>query len=373
MQASAEGGDVEQTFARLQDFTRDLPGRVMPELRSLLADMQSELGGIGKLPEANGLEASRIELQDGVRQAYAEQDLPPLIKASDESARRLRAWMDLTLPAALAEQWRDAARVLNSKPALAQRLGFAAEQADQLRRASRDPLTRLASLAAFRKSVLDALTDAAEGDRAVEAAVADGDVRRAARLLAKSNEPEPTPAKPAVKPAPAPALQATAPAPAAAVRMKPVIQVGQDSLATVRWIGERPAADRIVWRCHPPDAASIEPTTAGALVRPRDAGFLILSLEVNGARLAEVRTYAGEVGETNFYGIATRERPATRRLVALAVALLTLVAGYAVLEPGWYGTVPDLARAFLWGAFGQFALDRVRELFRPLLSKTAPI
>ncbi len=376
LQGTADGGDVEQTFAKLQDFTRDLPGKVMPELRSLLADMQSELGGIGPLPAQDGLEKGRVELQDGVRQAYAEQDLPLLIKAADGSARRLRQWMDLTLPAALAAQWRESARVLINKPALAQRLGFAAEQAEQLRRASRDPLTRLASLAAFRKTVLDALTDAADGDRAVEAAVTAGDVRQAARLLAKSNEPEPAaPAKTAraPKPAPTPMLVAPAPATAAAVRIKPVIQVGQDTLAAVRWIGERPTGDRIVWRCHPPEAASLEPTTAGVLVRPREAGFVIVSLEVNGIRLAEVRTYAGEVSETNFYGIATPERRSTRLLAGVATGLLTLAAGYAILEPGWYGTLPDLARAFVWGAVGQFALDRVRELFRPMLSKTTPV
>ena len=27
LQGAAEGGDVEQTFAKLQDFTRDLPAR----------------------------------------------------------------------------------------------------------------------------------------------------------------------------------------------------------------------------------------------------------------------------------------------------------------------------------------------------------
>ncbi len=376
LQSAADGGDVEQTFSRLQDFTRDLPGKVAPELQGLLADMQSELGGIGPLPAEGGLEPGRVELQDGVRRAYGEQELPLLIKAADEVSRRLRTWMDLTLPATLATQWRESARVLNNKPALAQRLGFAAEQAEQLRRASRDPLTRLASLSAFRKSVLDALSDAAEGDRAVEAAVKAGDVRQAARLLAKSNEPESPSQKPAAaapSPPPRAALVAPAAPTAAALRIKPVIQVGQDSLATVRWIGERPASERIVWRCHPPEAAVVEPTTAGALIRPRETGFVIVSLEVDGARLAEVRTYAGEVSETNFYGIAARERPSTRWIVAAATGLLTLLAGYAILEPSWYGTLTDCARAFLCGAFGQFALDRVRELFRPLLSTTAPV
>lgn len=375
LQSAADTGDVEQSTAKLQDFNRDLPGRIAPELQSLLADMQSELGAIGPLPQEDGLEDSRVALKDSVALAYGEPDLPLLIKAADDAARSLRRWMDLTLPAALATQWREAARILNAtKPTLAQRLGFAAEQSDQLRRTSRDPLTRLASLAAFRKSVLDALSDAAEGDRAVEAAIKDGDSSRAARLLAKSNEPEPPrkkqPAAPAAPPQTPIAIRA-APA-SAALRVKPLIQIGQDSLATIRWIGERPAPERVTWHCHPPEAAAIEPTAAGILVRPRAPGFLVLSVDVDGARLAEVRTYAGEVAEQNFYGIAVRERRRTRLLLGLVASLLTGFAGYAILEPGWFGNIGDFARAFLWGCFGQFALDRVRELARPLLSRTIP-
>ena len=134
---------------------------------------------------------------------------------------------------------------------------------------------------------------------------------------------------------------------------------------------KRPSGERIVWRCHPPEAATIEPTTAGALVRPRQARFR--------GPLARGQWHADGRGphlcrrsqRAEFHGITRPEKRSTRLLVALGTGLLTAIAGYAILEPGWFGTFGDFLRAFVWGAFGQFALDRLRELARPLLSRTA--
>jgi len=43
-----------------------------------------------------------------------------------------------------------------------------------------------------------------------------------------------------------------------------------------------------------------------------------------------------------------------------------------VFEKTWFGTPADFFAAFAWGFFGQFGLDRVRDVVRPITSRTLP-
>ena len=50
--------------------------------------------------------------------------------------------------------------------------------------------------------------------------------------------------------------------------------------------------------------------------------------------------------------------------------VLTAFVGYQIFSASWFGTLGDFLGCFLWGFFGQFSLDRVREMAKPMVSKT---
>ena len=53
-------------------------------------------------------------------------------------------------------------------------------------------------------------------------------------------------------------------------------------------------------------------------------------------------------------------------------AVLTVFFGYEIFIAGWYGTFADFFAAFLWGFFGQFGLERLRDLAKPVTAKALP-
>ena len=379
LQRMADAGDVEQTTARLQDFNRDLPARVLPVVQGLLADARSELQALGPLPDGSALAGKRDELSKSIEEAYAETDLTAGLKAADEVARQLRAWMDLVAPEAVATLWRQAARLLTGTPALAQRLNAAAVQAEQLGRTTRDPLERLGALGGLGRTVTAAMIDADPKNTAVADALALGDYLGAARRLSGQalgqTQLSLAPQTAVEEPAPAPGravVVVPTPAPVPVLRVKPLIPLNQDSNVVLRWVGVQPTADRVVWTCHPAEAAVLQPAGSGAIVRPSQAGFLNIYLELDKVRVAEARTYAGEVAEQGLYTVAAREGRLARHGITVATALLTAFAGYQIFLPTWFGTAADFFGAFVWGFFGQFGLDRVRELVKPLMSRSIP-
>lgn len=375
LQRTADAGDVEQTTARLQDYNRDLPGRILPSVQGFLADARADLRALGPLPPDRDLAQTRDDLSKRIEDAYGGQDLGLIMKAADDVARGIRAWIDLELPAAMAALWRQSARILTASPALAQRLTAAADDAEQLQRPARDPLERVAALGLLVKAVSAALADAAPDDAALFDALSQGDYLAAARSLAGLPAPaqlEPQAAVQDIEPGSGGALVLAPASPVPVLRVKPLLPLAQDSMVVLRWIGIAPGPERVNWVCQPADAAAVQPGPAGATIRPSKAGFLTIFLELDKVRVGEVRTYAGDVSEQAIYTIAAREGRFARTAITVATALLTAFAGYEIFVPTWFGTVGDFSAAFLWGFFGQFGLDRVRELAKPLLSRALP-
>lgn len=375
LQRAADNGDVELTAARLQDFNRDLPTKVLPAVQGFLADARTELQALGPLP--SDLAGTRDSLRQCIEGVYEAQDLGVMIKAADEVARRVRAWMDLVAPETLAALWRRAATVLGAGSALAPRLNAAADQAEQLRRTARDPLDRLGTLGDNGKAVVAAITAAAPDDAGVAEVLARGDIVAAAHILAGGPASDPAQleiqdAVATVPPVSGRALVLATAGPVAVLRIKPLLPLEQDSMVVLRWMGAPPAPERVTWQCHPQMAATVQPGPAGATVRPTQAGFLTIFLEVDKLRVAEARSYAGEVAKQAAYVTAARQGRLAGTAITATTALLTAFAGYQIFAPTWFGTVGDFFAAFLWGFFGQFGLDRIRDFAKPLLSRSLP-
>ena len=97
-----------------------------------------------------------------------------------------------------------------------------------------------------------------------------------------------------------------------------------------------------------------------------------MSALINGQDTVTALTFIGDVMQSPDY-VALQQR--ARRLNGLiwtVTALITVGFGYETFVTNWFGSLSDFMSAFLWGFFGQFGLDRIRDLAKPAIGKTVP-
>ena len=82
-----------------------------------------------------------------------------------------------------------------------------------------------------------------------------------------------------------------------------------------------------------------------------------------------VRTYIGEPVDSPDYRQTAAETQRVNNATAAVAAVVTVFFGYEIFIAGWFGTFADFFSAFLWGFFGQFGLERMRDLAKPMTSK----
>jgi hypothetical protein len=148
------------------------------------------------------------------------------------------------------------------------------------------------------------------------------------------------------------------------------VAIGQAIEAVLDWGGNTPPAASPQWRCEPQDAADISPSERGARITPKVAGFLSVSAKVAETAAATSSTYVGEVTATATYSQIASDAARVNGYIATATAALTIFAGYEIFIGTWIGTFGDFFAAFIWGFFGQFGLDRVRDLAKPITSRS---
>jgi hypothetical protein len=243
---------------------------------------------------------------------------------------------------------------------------------------SQDLPASLAALARLRHETETMLRAAAPGSNAVDGALVDGDFAAAAAALVPPlperrdvAAPDAAPAAPLPRPqTPLPGVAEPAIAPR--LVLPPQLNVGEPVQAILDWAGIAPAG-MPQWSCAPENAAEIaNPDAAGARITPRSAGLLTVAANFPGTGPIAATAYAGEVTAAQDYTAIAAAAARVNGYIGTATAILTVFAGYEIFVGNWFGTFADFFTAFLWGFFGQFGLDRIRDLARPLTSRPLP-
>jgi hypothetical protein len=389
IQRASDSGDVEAAQRRLADFRQSLPRDLVSLLRPWLQDVQSEVDEFGAwATPADEPERTRMALQDALRAAYELVDAAQLVRQSDSLARQLRTWVDLIAPSAMAKVFQGMAVLLrsqsarlpellrNQRPALAELLE--ARAGDVLHQGidGRDPLIKLKALAAIRRQVeADVRAAAVVGNVAVDALLAQGNFAAAvAALVGHPAEAVASPPAAALLKRSANPLPAGTPALALPrLRVPSLMPVNQSTPVTVDWSAGPMPEGEAEWRCQPENAATFDHrTTNGAEITPSRAGMLTMSFRLGATQPVSANSYAGSAIDAPDYGqIAAGEKRA-KITTGVAATVITIIAGYEIFIGNWVGTLGDFFSAFLWGFFGQFGLDRIRELTRPITSRALP-
>jgi hypothetical protein len=373
-------GDIEEAQRRLQGLERTLPNDVGVRLRHWLAALNSALDEFAPWarPEQEP-EKTCAALAADLQASYSVRDPGQFVQQSDAIARRLRTWVTLMAPPSMAQALRTAAGVLRhgNRTDLADALVVKAGDMMRLGGDSQDPLARLKALGEMRHDAEAVLRRAAPGNNAVDGRLAEGDFPAAAALIAP---PPPAAmvlpaAQPLLPPLSRPAtVLPAAPPPAIPARLilPPQLTVGLAAEAVLRWAGLAPVGAP-QWSCVPADAAKIVGASeTSAQITPSRAGFLTAAATFPGGDAITSTAYAGEVTGTRDYAQIAAAAARVNCYIATATALLTIFAGYEIFSGTWFGSFADFFAAFLWGFFGQFGLDRIRDLAKPITSRALP-
>ena len=245
-----------------------------------------------------------------------------------------------------------------------------------------DLIGRIEALAATRREVEGMLRTARPNDAALDKLLGGGDIEGAAKLMA----PPPAaphafaafafpPAEPLPRPS-APLPTAEDPVTLPRIRLAPHL----DTRATVRieldWSLASLAKSAPSWERDPASAADLaNESPDGVDLTAREPGFLTISAVFAGQSPISVRTYIGEPVDSPDYRQTAAETQRVNNATAALAAVVTVFFGYEIFIAGWFGTFADFFTAFLWGFFGQFGLERMRDLAKPMTSKvpTQPV
>lgn len=377
------GGDVEEAQRRLAAFEQTLPRDVPEALQPWLREVGGALDALG--PWANPArepEQTRRALADALRTAFPLADPGQLVQQADDVARRLRGWVALSAPPAMAEQFRAAAAAL--RPAqvnyarLIEALSAAADNSMRGGADEPDPIARLQALAAIRRGVEAEFRIADPANGALDAVLAAGDFPAAVAALLQPGAAVAAAAHAALQLAPLQRAVTDLGAPGAAqvpprLDLPPDLMVNRRARARLDWANGAPPGAAPQWSCDPQGAAVIADGEAtGANVTPRRPGFLTVSVQFGNDAPISAGAYAGEVTATPDYAAIAAAAGRVNLWIGIASALLTTFAGYEIFIGTWLGTFGDFFSAFLWGFFGQFGLDRVRDLAKPITGRALP-
>ncbi len=386
----AASGDVEECQRQLQLYKDALPQRAATALRPWLSLVNTALIGLGPWGASNQEpEATRAKLMTAIATAYSASDAGALILQSDGIAATLRSWTDLQIGSQVARifQLTSAAFIDGKKPDLAAQLDDAANSVLQL--ALPDPIGRLNALAAIKRQVMAQLTLATPPGVDAQKFLDVGDFVGAAGVIA----PKPPPAGVSAGLSAGLGLaqqaagivgrilddQASGAAallgpPVAAlpprVIVDPDLVVDQAAPVRLDWPEGPPAEVRIDWSVSPLDLARIEGAgREGGILIPGKPGGVTITASIEGGSVVSARAYIGAVIQAADSQDIQRRAECVNRIIWIATALLTTGVGYLTFEANWLGTATDFMSAFIWGFFGQFGLDRIRDLSKPILSK----
>jgi hypothetical protein len=379
--SAAASGDVEAVQARLTQFEQTLPRRVMGGLLPWLASANQALDELGPWASpAQTLEQARSAVQADIQGAYGLRAPNQMIQQTDSVARKLRSMIVLIAPRDMTAAFRAAATVL--------RQGGLPDVADSIPQelgalsglgSGTDLLEALSALATVRRKVESTLRAADPGRGDLDAALTRGDFPGAATLVVPAAQREVAVAPAALLPALPPLTRVASLLPSVAVLpvmprviLPSVLKVAENNRIRLDWAD---ASDQSVpdWTSDPLAAATFSPPdVTGVDVRPREAGFFSIIATFRPGIPIRVSAFAGKVEDSQVYIKIAAEASRVNKTIAVGSAVLTLFLGYEIFVASWFGTVSGCFGAFVWGFFGQFSLDRVRELARPLTSKALP-
>jgi hypothetical protein len=242
-----------------------------------------------------------------------------------------------------------------------------------------DPIGRIEALAATRLEVEGMLRTARPNDAALDKLLGGGDIEGAVKLMA----PPPAaphafaafafpPAEPLARPS-APLPTAQDPVTLPRIRLAPHIETRATVRVELDWSLASLAKSAPSWERDPAGAASFaNEGPDGADLTAREPGFLTISAVFASQSPVSVRTYIGEPVDAPDYRQTAAETQRVNNVTAAVAAVVTVFFGYEIFIAGWFGTFADFFSAFLWGFFGQFGLERMRDLAKPMTTKVLP-
>lgn len=378
----AQAGNIERALEKLRPFEQTLPRAVLGKLQGWLRDMRLALDELGPWVEpAQELEKDRVKLANAVQEAYSTGDAAELVKKCVAVERDLSGMLVFSAPRGIARAFRAAAAELRKgeREDLADQVSAAADDVEHVDFGRLEARAALRELAKIRRKVESLVRSQARGKSDVEACLLKGDYPGAtAALLGK---PQAASALAADLQAAAPLAElqySSTPLPAAAVasinpvvRVPPNLELEKEQHVTLDWAGENPNVAAPRWSCDPPDAAvTSNEDVQGANVLPKKAGYLTISVDLGGGRSSSATSYVGDVTQASIYQQIKQRRERVNFWTGVVAALLTAFAGYQIFIGSWFGTFADFLSAFVWGFFGQFGLDRLKEIARPITSRT---
>jgi hypothetical protein len=369
-------GDIEEAERQLQSYNRALPSKVFNSLRAWLASLKGSLDEFGAWGAATQEpEQSRGALLQKIGIAYSAVDPTAMIQQTNLIALSLRSWMALTAPHEVTRvlQTTAAALVAGHRLDLAGAVTACVNEISSLR--VDDPLLSLNSLSAVRRRVEDTLRGGAPGNVDVDARLAEGNFLAAATLIAPQPQPAPGAIAAQSFTMPPPMQRASTPLSAGGIPSTPIrlrlssnLTIDQQSTMKIDWSDAPPPYFEVNWKCNPSEA--VLPQAGSSLViTPKLPGFLTLTATVANFEPISASAYVGSVLQTpDFEALSKRERRLKLAMWAIT-AVLTTGVGYQVFSSTWLGTTSDFVSAFLWGFFGQFGLDRLRDLAKSPVTK----
>ncbi|MEJ0037750.1 MAG: hypothetical protein WDO68_17030 [Gammaproteobacteria bacterium] len=377
-------GDVEDALRRLSELDITLPAAVIAALRPVIQDLHRGLGELGKWSApAQALETLRQTLLVDLATAFGKVAPAELVTSTDDIVRSVERLVTIEAPDDMKAAFGNAATILSqgSRTDLAQAVRGEIANLERMTHRDEDTQSELGKLSSARVRVAGLLLGADPANGSLGQAVADGDFPTAARLIAPP--PAAVPAAPAVllpaamraRMAAPQGLPAAPPVPPIAPRLRipPWLPVGQVAQASLDWRGERkPAAAAATWVSDPATAAVFSNQTIdGADLEPKLPGFLEIRFSIANPPLSvSGRAFVGELAATPSFTKFEEDEKNSNRAIALATALLTTFVGYQIFAGSWYGTFGDYFSAFIWGFFGQFGLERIRDATKTIVSRT---
>ena len=377
--AAAASGDVVDAQRRLDEFESSLLPSITTALQPWLALVSGKLDDLGEWSApAQALELERQSVVVLIKTAYpapAEQ----LVQQCNKIAVALRMLAVFTGPHEIAQALRSATAILSAaKPTLAQALSTLASELPAQAASNISPLDIMDKLATARRAAEMQMQLEKPGDPTLTGRLHAGDFPGAASLIAPPAAPAPvTAAAPALLPAPISRPATALPAAGggafkARLLIPALIPLDPSSPVTLDWGGGKPAAS-VTWSCNPSDHAKMRNgSTTGAIIEPIVAGFLTVSATNAAGPIAEAKTYVGDMTQTYDFTRLVKESGRYNNVIWAVTAVLTSFTGYLIFANAWIGSPADFFSAFVWGFFGQFSLDRIRETVKTTMARTLP-
>ncbi|GAA0750352.1 hypothetical protein LRH25_20275 [Ideonella azotifigens] len=375
--AAAAAGDVIDAQRRLDAFRSTLAPSLAAALQPWLLDLYESLHELGEWSApAQALEQERGRILTLVTAAY-QATAGQFVSECDKVAIAVRTLTAFTAPRAIAEAFRAAAVALQAaKPAVA--LALSALAAEVLRQTASDaePLNTLQRLTAVRRDVEARMQLEMPGDAGLRHCLETGNFPGAAAVIAPPAAMPPA----APGPLPTPIARTTPPALPAAAPPKLICRIlvpallPLDRMTTVKldWPGGAPPRP-VVWKCDGAAKASIaNENSNGAEITPSQAGFLTIMADLGGGDVVTAQTYAGNLMQTPDLVKLAKESAKVNWSIWFFTAALTSLTGYLIFVNAWMGSGADFFAAFVWGFFGQFSLDRIRDTVKTTTARTLP-